>query len=163
MIKEIAAKHDKWVNIALTICKDRSTAEDLVSEMYLKLLENNLLEDKESINSSYIRKTLNSIYLNQLKVKEKVRDSEKGYYEQATSTGADFEYFDVTKKDAELPNCLTWVEKQVLILRQTKSGRDIEKQYHINYQKVHRIENQAKAKLEEWARKLGASAMSLQK
>lgn len=141
MIEQLALHHQKWVNMARTICKDNYLADDLVSEMYIRLSNH----DKE-VNDFYVYLTIKHRYMDHMK-------EEKQYasIESATDISAEEEEILLS---IELPDCITWVEKQILLLRQEKSGREIEKQYHINFQKVHRIEKKAKEKLEVWARTL---------
>jgi len=63
------------------------------------------------------------------------------------------EEYNEDKQELEVPNVLSWVEKQILIHRQDKSCRDIEKEFDIHFLKVHRIENKAKEKIKLWEEK----------
>lgn len=144
MIETLALKHELWVKMARGICKDSYLADDLVSEMYLKLNDYN-----KPLNEYYVYFTIKSIYIEWLR-------SEKHYTSDEQLHNITVSYEDVEHTDVTLPNCLTWVEKQILILRQSKSLRDIEKQYHINRMKVQRVEHKAQNKLEAWANQLQA-------
>lgn len=144
MIETLALKHELWVKMARGICKDSYLADDLVSEMYLKLNDYN-----KPLNEYYVYFAIKSIYIEWLR-------SEKHYTSDEQLQNISVSYEDVEHIDVTLPNCLTWVEKQILILRQDKSLMDINKQYHIHYKKVGRIENKAKEKLRVWATQLQA-------
>ena len=62
-INEIA-KHDaRWRTIALKITENKTTADDLVQDMYLKLMD----KDKE-LSNFYIVMTLTSIFMDSVKL-----------------------------------------------------------------------------------------------
>jgi hypothetical protein len=137
MLKKLALKHNLWVKMAKGICKDAYLADDLVSEMYLKFSE----YDKE-VNDFYVYYAIKHIYINWLREEKKM---------PTTELNDNFVTFEEKERiTIELPDCLTWVEKQILILRQDYSCREIEKQYHIQYKKVNRIELLAKEKCKQW-------------
>jgi DNA-directed RNA polymerase specialized sigma24 family protein len=147
MIQQLAIKHDIWVRMARGICRDAYMADDLVSEMYIKLHDLAERKTNAAFNDPYVYHTMKHIFLNDfIKEKEKFIDLD----ERSVYAGAEEEPDKYT--DLRIPDCITWVEKQILLLRQEISGREIERQYHINFQKVHRIEKKAKEKLEQWAR-----------
>ncbi|WP_146185885.1 sigma-70 family RNA polymerase sigma factor [Flavobacterium album] len=147
MIQQLALKHDIWVRMARGICRDAYIADDLVSEMYLKLHDLAERRNNTIFNDPYVYHTMKHIYINNfIRTKENFADLN----ENAAFIDNDEEPRKYT--NLELPDCITWVEKQILLLRQEISGREIERQYHINFQKVHRIEKKAKEKLEQWAR-----------
>lgn len=149
MIEKLALNHNTWVEMALSICRDPFTADDLVSEMYLKLANK-----QEEINKWYVYSTLRSIFIDQYHDNNKRKASEKSYFDLNSDNRPDFENFDEVAKEYKIRDCISWKEEQILLHRQTKSCRDIHKQYQIHYLKVHRIEKEAKKKLEEWAKKL---------
>ena len=153
MLKNLALKHDLWVRMARGLCKDNYLADDLVSEMYLKLSE---YTDKD-LNDYYVYYAIKHIYINQLRDNKKRSTFEMSLSHLQENDCIDIEAVELYKQ-IDFPDCLTWVEKQILLLRQNHSGRDIQKQYHINYVRVHRIEKQAKQKLSEWAKQLEGPA-----
>lgn len=144
MLEKLALKHDLWVKMARGICKDAYLADDLVSEMYLKLSE----YDKE-LNEFYVYFAIKHLFINWIREEKKLQSVE------IVDNILTFEHVEEIE-NIELPDCITWVEKQILLLRQEYSGRDIAKQYHLHHVKVHRIEKQAKEKLKEWAKTLKA-------
>lgn len=139
--------------MAQDICKDEYLAGDLVGDMYLRLAN---LDVTRSINNSFIYVTLKHLYLDWIKAERQTTDIER-----ASTICVEYEEVVATGVEVDLSECLTWPEKQILLLRQNMSGRDIEKQYHINFQKVHRIENRAKQKVKQWVKKLEGPEMSL--
>lgn len=136
MLEKLALNHQLWLKMAKGICKDAYLADDLVSEMYLKFKDY-----KKEINEYYIYFAIKHIYYNYLKY-------EKRYV--SLSDNFDLQIEVEIKNDLEIPDCITWVEKQILLLRQNNSGRDIGNQYHIHWRKVHRIEEKAKEKINLW-------------
>lgn len=141
MLEKLALKHSLWVKMAKGICKDAYLADDLVSEMYLKFSKYD--KDKE-VNEFYVYFAIKHLFIIWLREEKKMQS------EDLFDTHVTFD--EVERITIELPNCITWVEKQILLLRQEYSCRDIAKQYHIQYKKVNRIELKAKEKLKEWAK-----------
>ncbi len=139
MLEKLALKHDLWVKMARGICKDIFLADDLVGEMYLKFNE---YDKNKEVNDFYVYYAIKHIYINWL------REEKKFIKTELIDNFVTFE--EDLRITIELPDCLTWVEKQILILRQDYSCREIEKQYHIQYKKVNRIELLAKQKCKEW-------------
>ncbi len=137
MLEKLSLKHELWVKMAKGICKDAYLADDLVSEMYLKFSD----YDKE-VNDYYVYFAIKHLYISYLRAEKKYTSIDYDYIETESKQ----------QKELNLPDCITWVEKQILLLRQNASGREIGKKYHIHYTKVHRIEKEAKVKLTEWAK-----------
>ncbi len=147
MIQQLALKHDTWVRMARGICQDAYVADDLVSEMYIKL--HGIAERGKNtvFNDPYVYHTMKHIYINDyIRVKGQFADLDEN------APIADPEDEPRKYAEMEIPDCISWVEKQILLLRQEISGREIERIYQINFQKVHRMEKKAKEKLEQWAR-----------
>jgi len=142
MIEKLALNHDTWVRMAKSICKDAYLADDLVSEMYLKFSEYD--KDKE-VNEFYVYFAIKHLWIHWM-------NNEKKYHSESIED-LDLLIFDEESKihNAEIPKVINWVEKQILLLRQNKSGREIARQYNINYGKVYRIEKEATIKLKAWA------------
>lgn len=62
MLEQLAKRDKDWRRMALQICGDKMTADDLVQDMYLKFAN----YDKE-LNDYYIFFAIRSIYINNLK------------------------------------------------------------------------------------------------
>ena len=142
MIEKLSLNHNAWVKMAIGICKDSYLADDLVSEMYLKFSAYD--KDKE-VNEFYVYFAIKHLWLHWIK-------REKQYHTEDINDLDIFLYDQEGKiHNAEIPNCINWVEKQIVLLRQDLSGREIARRYNINYGKVYRIEKEATKKLKEWA------------
>lgn len=149
MLAELAKKHDDWIRYATYISKDAELAHDLVGDMYVKLAG----YDKE-VNDSYVYYAIKHLWVDHTRREKKraILEKEVRYFNDVYETVS--EETESIIPDLPLPDCLSWVEKQILLMRQTRSGRDIGRQFHLNYQLVHRIEKRAKEKLTQWARQL---------
>jgi hypothetical protein len=62
MLEILAIRDKDWRRMAFQICKDKSKADDLVQEMYLKFANYN-----KEVNDFYVFFAIRSIYLNQIK------------------------------------------------------------------------------------------------
>ena len=138
MLEKLSLKHDLWLKMAYGICKDKYLADDIVSEMYIKLSNYS-----KELNDFYIYVTLKSCFINWIREDKKIETTEL------------IDNIIINEEDVEIiykvPDCLTWSEKQILILRYDKSLRDIEKQYKLSHMTVSRIEQKALNKV--WAEK----------
>lgn len=134
MIEKLALKHDLWVKMAKGICKDAYLADDIVSEMYLKLQN----YDKE-LNDFYIYVTLKSCYIDWIRTENRLP--------KCDLIDNIIQDDEVEESIYKVPDCLTWTEKQILTLRYDKSLREIEKQFKISHMTISRIEKKAKAKI----------------
>lgn len=134
MLEILALKHNLWVKMARGICKDSFLADDIVSEMYLKLKD----YDKE-LNDFYIYVTLKSCYIDWIRIENRLPKCEL--------IDNIIQEEEIQESIYKVPNCLTWTEKQILTLRYDKSLRDIEKQFKISHMTISRIERKAKDKL----------------
>ncbi len=152
MIEQIASEHDKWIRFAKSICKDADMACDLVGEMYLRLIDKNILEVKGQVTSGYIYAIIKNLYFNHRKKEAKVKEGEAGYFYSNSTTVPEYDMSE-PEQNKEIPDILTFSERQILLLRQDNSLREIEEQYHINRQQVWRKEKIALKKLNEWQKK----------
>lgn len=142
MLDEIVKKHKLWLSMAIGICKDTDLANDLVQEMYIKILSYN-----KELNDFYIYYTIKHIFIDYLRTNERRTKAENKYNYLYTEIN---EIQLEENEEKKIPDCLTWVEQQILIHRHDKSCRDIEKEFNINFLKVHRIEKKAKEKIKQW-------------
>lgn len=133
MLDELCKKDKYWRRIALLICKDKFQADDIVQEMYLKLVN-----VQKEINDFYVIITMKNIFLGNIK-KESVLTSIDLY---------DFQYkdnaFEYDDREKEIVDQLKWHEKELIELSYDKSLREIQKEYNINYQFINRILTKAK-------------------
>ena len=65
-LESLVLYNDYWLIEALKITKDRTRADDLVQEMYLKMHKRFLVKPPKIINFSYVLLTLKNLYLNEI-------------------------------------------------------------------------------------------------
>lgn len=138
MLERLALDHNKWVKMARGICKDNYLADDLVSEMYLKFSEYN-----KEVNDCYVYFAIKHLFVNWLREEEKHKGNDN--FEKVNVPDDEIE-----NDNQEIPEVLSWVEKQILILRHDHSGREIARRYNLNYKWVYRTEHKAKEKAKQW-------------
>jgi RNA polymerase sigma factor (sigma-70 family) len=66
ILKELSKRNDEWIKIALSICKDKTLANDLVQEMYLRIekyvKDPERITTNDKISSLYIYVTIRNLY-----------------------------------------------------------------------------------------------------
>ena len=124
MLEEIAKKNKLWFKIALKICKDEDLAKDLVQDMYLIVYEN----CNKEINNNYVAKIIYNLFLKNCKNQNK------------TIRGISFDIkdnsniFEPSDEEKYILDNLTFLEKELILLKEKLSYHDIEREYNINYQ-----------------------------
>lgn len=137
MLEELCKKDTYWRKVAFKICRDKMLADDLVSEMYLKLANC----DKE-INDFYVIVTIKNIFLQDLKNKKTV--SIENFYNFTTP-----EVFEPDDKDIEVLQNVYWVARDYIELNKTMSLREMAKELNTNYAFIHRTIKKEKSKWQE--------------
>jgi len=56
MLEYLSQNDEQWRRTALTICKDKALADEIVQTMYLKIYENNV--DLEKLSKKYVNRVL---------------------------------------------------------------------------------------------------------
>lgn len=136
MLETLCLKDKYWRKIAYNICKDKMMADDLVSEMYLKLAN-----CKKDINDFYVIVTIKNIFLSEIKNKKTV--SIDNFYNFTTP-----ETFEPDDNEQEIIENIYWVAKDYIELNETMSLRKIGKLLNTDYNYIHKIITNEKKK---WA------------
>ena len=134
MLEILAQKDALWRKIAFKICKDRMLADDLVSEMYLKL--SNCTKE---INDFYVIVTIKNIFLSEIKAKKTV--SIDNFYNFTTP-----EQFDLDDNEKEIVENIYWVARDYIELNEMMSLREIGKLLNTNYNFIHQTITKEKNK-----------------
>jgi RNA polymerase sigma factor (sigma-70 family) len=128
-INEIA-KHDaRWRTIALKITENKTTADDLVQDMYLKLMD----KDKE-LSNFYIVMTLTSIFMDSVKLtlmKNRTQGFAEGFDVEDESVS--FEPDDKQQRMLNRISKLPYHQREFVELTHDYSFREIGEDYNINY------------------------------
>lgn len=141
MLEELAKHDEKWRQIALRITRgDKFHADDLVSEMYLRIHRN---YRGQPLGEPYVSMTLLSIYNNE-KVKKKhipVSDIRKTSTEHEDIEDDDFKIIERFNKE------LTFEEKKILNLSFDYSLREIAKMHKKSYGYANKVLWRAREKV----------------
>ena len=113
-------------------------ADDLTSEMYLKLM------NRTKWNDYFVTITLRNLFLDTLKKRKDVRHHELHYLQDNTYI---FEPNDEQKAILDEFDKLDWVQKELLLETIDRSLRQIEQIYNINYGYTYRQVKQAKEQI----------------
>tara|TARA_R110000803_G_scaffold31702_2_gene70403 strand:- start:3509 stop:3949 length:441 start_codon:yes stop_codon:yes gene_type:complete len=136
ILDELSKKDKEWRKAAYVICKDKMLADDLVQEMYFKLM------NRTKWNDYFVFITLRNLFLDRLRKQKDVRLEELHYIEDRTEV---FEPDDEEQKILDAFDKLDWVQKELLLERANgMSLRDIQKRYNINYGYTYRETTKAK-------------------
>ena len=129
-IEELSEHDEKWRAIAFNITKDKTTADDLVQDMYLKLMD----KDKE-LNSYYVTQTLQSIFLDEKKLNKTV-----GLFDgmDVKDESEAFEPTDEEKVILDKISELPYHQREFIEESYDNSLREIESIYDINYGFIYR-------------------------
>lgn len=142
MLKELSKKDKLWRQIAFKICGgNRSLADDIVQEMYLRRLDN---DRGQQTTDYYIICTMKSIFLNMVKTNRLIAVGE------IVTEDANEEGFEPDDKQQELLNKaggLSYTKRELLELNYDNSLRDIQKQFGINYMYVYRAVQDARKEI----------------
>jgi RNA polymerase sigma factor (sigma-70 family) len=138
MLEELSKKDKQWRQIAFNICKDKSLADDLVQEMYLKLYNY-----EKQINDFFVIIVIRNLFLDYCRKKKYFISIEDINITNGTSFEIDDYHYEILKATEKLK----FYEIELLDMSGEHSLRDLANRYNINYQKVNRIVTKAKKKI----------------
>jgi RNA polymerase sigma factor (sigma-70 family) len=144
MLEQLAKMDKYWRKMALQICGDRMTADDLVQDMYLKFADY-----KNEMNEYYVFFALRSIHINNLKKRkietvsneiENLSLKEDDYCEET-----DFLKELILKEVNDLP----YLEREMLKVTQIISQRELARQTDIPFETINKTIKKTKQQLKE--------------
>lgn len=133
-INELAEHDVKWREIAFNITKNRTTADDLVQDMYLKLMD----KDKD-MNSYYVTQTMQSIFIDSVSQRY-IKNRTVGIIEgmDVKDDTNIFEADDEQQALLDKINALPYHQQEFIAESYDRSLREIEGIYDINYGFIYR-------------------------
>ena len=146
MIEELAKKDSYWRKVAYSICKDKMLADDLVSEMYLRLCD-----CKKEINDFYVIVTIKNIFLQEIKNKKTV--SIDNFYNFTTP-----ENYELDDNEQKVIDNIYWVAKAYIEKNETMSLRQIAKELNTDYSYIFRVIKNEKLKWQDQKKQLQVKA-----
>ena len=157
ILEELSKKDKEWRKAAYLICKDKMLADDLVQEMYLRLM------NRTKWNDYFVYITLRNIFLDRLRKQKDtgattLRIKDRGNANDTAVSLEEFHYLedrtevfepdDEEQKVLDAFDELDWVQKELLLERANgMSLRDIQKRYNINYGYTYRETTKAKEEI----------------
>ena len=139
-LKDLAKNDLKWREMAYNICKDKDLANEIVQEMYMKLLNYDKI-----VSDGYIFVTLRSLFYDTFRKskREILIDDFSRFIIQDEEP-----YIEEPQPDyKELTENLTWYEKTTFELSTLYGQRELSRQTGIHLQTIHRINKTVKLKL----------------
>ena len=130
MLLTLSKRDDEWRKIALKISGNKQTADEIVQEMYIKIHRIN----PTKANTSYVSYCMYHIYLAMIKNDKKKCDI-------LETSKATIQTEGITDKERLILNrfnSLPWYQKELILEADTKSLRQIEKEFNVDHCFVHR-------------------------
>lgn len=144
MLQELSKKDSKWRSYALYLTKDKSTADDLVQDMYLKLHNHN-----KQINDFFVIITIRNLFYDQQKRKK----YEFNYNDFSFIDRKEYTY-EPTDNEKEildyLKNNCNWWEYELLEMSTEHSLRQLQERYNINYGSIHKTIKKIKEEVKKY-------------
>lgn len=151
-IENLYRKHKTWIKIVKSFGCNNAIAEDLVQEMYIKIILKikdglDIKYNKDEINYYYIFRTLNSLYID-LKRKKKNIQIEGLENIKNKSDSPDFEgKYEEIKKELEK---MYWYDKKVFeIINSGESIASLSRKSRIPYYSLYNTYIKVKVKLKK--------------
>ena len=127
--KEVTERNSEWKRLALIICKDYDLAQDVLQDMYIKLM------NKDHITKSLVGTVLRQLFLDYCKKRKTERLSE-GY--SIRSNDSTFTPDDEEQEYLDRYNELPYIQKEFIAESYDRSLREIGETYSVNYALVNR-------------------------
>jgi DNA-directed RNA polymerase specialized sigma24 family protein len=150
----LAKKHKTWIDVVCSFGCSRDIAEDIVQEMYIKVIpkiENGLdiiYQDKE-INYYYIYKTLKTLFID---LKRKGKNITMLNFDEVNYNKIDFDvdYEEAYSKVKEELNKMFWYDRKVFeIINDGESIADFSRNSYIEYFSLYNTYRKLKDKLKK--------------
>lgn len=158
----LASKHNKWVSYCKSWGCNPDTSEDLVQEMYLKLLvliQNGIdISYKDDINDFYVYKVLRTMFLDLCRKEQRTQvvDLADDYVSHVMNEATfaeldDHKLFDnVFDKVNEALNELHWYDRKVFeLVQDTGNISELSRNTSIEYRSLYNTYQKVKRKIKE--------------
>ena len=149
----VAAKHKDWLEIVSSFGCNQEQAEDIVQEMYLKimlLMERkglDIMYNDEEINYYYIFKTLRTLFYD---LKRKGKNITMVSMDDIHLTTSDVNYQEPYDKIQEELSKMFWYDRKVFeIINEGESIAEFSRKSLIHYYSLYNTYNKVKSKLKK--------------
>ena len=143
MLEKISKQDDQWRRIALRICGNKTLADDLVNDMYMKVHK----VEPKTFNTSFITCIIYRLFLDHIKT---IRYKKTSYLEELINFNHLHDEFDIEDRQ-RLNNSLDelgLIDREILLITHEKSLRKASTDLHMSYGKLNYIKKNALIKLQ---------------
>lgn len=139
MLDELSKQDTTWREIAYKICGDKSLADDLVNDMYLRMYE----QQPDKITNGYVYTVIRNLFIDHTRERSKL-------------VNTDFSNVEILNEELEqqqqpsfeqIAGGLTWYEKTIFVQATLVGQRELARKTDIHIQTIHRVTNAVKNKL----------------
>lgn len=139
MLDELSKQDTTWREIAYKICGDKSLADDLVNDMYLRMYE----QQPDKITNGYVYTVIRNLFIDHTRERSKL-------------VNTDFSNVEILNEEIEqqqqpsfeqIAGGLTWYEKTIFVQATLVGQRELARKTDIHIQTIHRVTNAVKNKL----------------
>jgi DNA-directed RNA polymerase specialized sigma24 family protein len=155
ILKQIANKHNDWVNIVRSFGCNNETAEDIVQEMYIKVqlkLEEGLdiRYGDDDFNYSYVFRILRNLFIDLKRKESKVHIVDIDKVKEDFSVDENTDYDKALEKIQNQMDQLFWYDKKVYqIIDDGSSIADLSRKTHIPYYSLYNTFKKVRQKLKK--------------
>lgn len=151
MLEKLSKDHKVWISMAISICRDKSTAEEMVQEMYLRLYNSG--KKYEEINNSYIYVVISNCFKSHIKIKNRNIRLSNDYNVLDNSNNIEQEIIKQENEDSVINylKCLTKQQREVMEMKYYKQMKykEISKETGLKLGNVCQIVRRASIKLKK--------------
>ena len=153
ILKQIANKHNDWVNIVRSFGCNNETAEDIVQEMYIKVqlkLEEGLdiRYGDDDFNYSYVFRILRNLFIDLKRKESKVHIVDIDKVKEDFIVDENTDYDKALEKIQNQMDQLFWYDKKVYqIIDDGSSIADLSRKTHIPYYSLYNTFKKVRQKL----------------
>ena len=140
MIEALAKKDKHWRDVAYKISGDKTLADDIVNDMYLRVYD----QQPAKISDGYIYTIMRNLFIDQTRLRSKI-------------SFTDFSNIEVQEQEQTIyPDIepilqsLTWYERTIFKHAVEIGQREFSRRTDIHIQTIHRVTNSVKKKI--WQR-----------
>lgn len=140
MIEALAKKDKHWRIVAYKICGDKSLADDIVNDMYLRVYD----QQPAKISDGYIYTIMRNLFIDQTRSRSKISFTDFSnveMHEQEQPVYPDIE---------PILQTLSWYERTIFKNAVEIGQREFSRRTDIHIQTIHRVTNSVKKKI--WQR-----------
>lgn len=153
IIEKIYARHDEWVYMVTKYGCNRDTAEDIVQDMYLRVITyikktDNDITYNGDVNIYFIAKTLKSIFIDQTRKDNRKPTNDYDSESYHISTTDSYDYESAYKKIQTMLQNMYWFDKKVYeIIESGVKMSDLAEKTTIPYYTIYNTYKKVKQKL----------------